>query len=76
MQDDVWFWFGRALAVANLVYFSINLFGFLIPRFLPRSFKRYFLEAGGETHAKMAEDRKPCEPAGKKSQPPVDKKGD
>lgn len=57
MQDKAWFWFGRVLAVANLVYFSINLFGFLIPRFLPRAFKRYFQERA-EIHAKVAEDKR------------------
>lgn len=56
VQDKAWFWFGRVLAVANLVYFSINLFGFLIPRFLPRAFKRYFQERG-EIYAKAAEDK-------------------
>lgn len=55
-KDKAWFWFGRVLAVANLVYFSINLFGFLIPRFLPRAFKRYFQERG-EIYAKAAEDK-------------------
>ncbi|GAU25396.1 hypothetical protein TSUD_70490 [Trifolium subterraneum] len=55
-KDKAWFLFGRILAVANLVYFSINLFGFLIPRFLPRAFKRYFQERG-EIYAKAAEDK-------------------
>nr|KYP38407.1 hypothetical protein KK1_040359 [Cajanus cajan] len=44
LKDKAWFWFGRILAMANLVYFSINLFGFLIPKFLPRAFMRYFQE--------------------------------
>ncbi|XP_027343136.1 uncharacterized protein LOC113855706 [Abrus precatorius] len=56
LKDKAWFWFGRVLAVANLIYFSINLFGFLIPRFLPRAFKRYFQERG-EIYAKVAEDK-------------------
>ncbi|KAL5997467.1 hypothetical protein ACLOJK_008397 [Asimina triloba] len=51
------FWFGRILAAANLLYFSINLFGFLIPQFLPRAFERYFTERD-ETRAKMAEDKR------------------
>ncbi|KAM7484041.1 hypothetical protein LguiA_000050 [Lonicera macranthoides] len=55
-QDVAWYWFGRSLAVANLVYFSINMFGFLIPRFLPRAFERYFRERD-EIHSKMAEDK-------------------
>lgn len=56
MQDIAWSWFGRGVAVANLVYFSINLFGFLIPRFLPRAFDRYFQQKG-EVYAKEAEDK-------------------
>ncbi|KAI4344837.1 hypothetical protein L6164_012024 [Bauhinia variegata] len=59
IKDTAWFWFGRGLAVANLVYFSINLFGFLIPRFLPRAFERYFREReSGEMYAKAAEDKR------------------
>ncbi|KAH9313808.1 hypothetical protein KI387_022435, partial [Taxus chinensis] len=38
-QDVAWLWFGRGLAVANLLYFTINMFCFLIPRFLPRAFE-------------------------------------
>lgn len=56
-QDTAWYWFGKGLAVANLVYFSINLFGFLIPRFLPRAFERYFTDRG-EIYAKSAEDKR------------------
>ncbi|KAI3731405.1 hypothetical protein L1987_62593 [Smallanthus sonchifolius] len=44
IKDVAWFWFGRVLAVANLAYFSINMFGFLIPRFLPRAFNQYLRE--------------------------------
>ncbi|XP_068645663.1 uncharacterized protein [Aristolochia californica] len=33
---------GRGLAVANLVFWSFNLFGFLLPVYLPRAFKRYY----------------------------------
>ncbi|KAK7316924.1 hypothetical protein RJT34_00744 [Clitoria ternatea] len=57
LQDTAWYWFGKSLAVANLAYFSINLFGFLIPRFLPRAFERYFQERG-ETYAKTSEDKR------------------
>ncbi|KAK7247609.1 hypothetical protein RIF29_42495 [Crotalaria pallida] len=57
-KDILWFWFGRGLAVANLVYYSINLFAFLVPRFLPRAFERYFQEKG-EIYAKEAEDKQP-----------------
>ncbi|PIA51043.1 hypothetical protein AQUCO_01100102v1 [Aquilegia coerulea] len=56
-KDVAWLWFGKSLAVANLVYFSINLFGFLIPQFLPRSFERYFMERN-EVYAKGAEDKR------------------
>ncbi|KAK9934331.1 hypothetical protein M0R45_021480 [Rubus argutus] len=73
MKDVAWFWFGRTLAVANFVYFSINLFGFLIPRFLPRAFERYFRERD-EVHAKVAEDKRSA--AANKSEPAADKKSD
>ncbi|KAI3757653.1 hypothetical protein L6452_05196 [Arctium lappa] len=33
---------GRVLAVANMVYWSFNLLGFLLPVYLPRAFKRYY----------------------------------
>ncbi|CAL5344014.1 unnamed protein product [Camellia sinensis] len=33
---------GRALAVANMVFWSFNLFGFLLPVYLPRAFKNYY----------------------------------
>ncbi|CAK9328680.1 unnamed protein product [Citrullus colocynthis] len=56
IKDIAWFWFGRTLAVANFVYFSMNLFGFLVPRFLPKAFERYFRERDDETHAKIQED--------------------
>ncbi|KAF5741182.1 hypothetical protein HS088_TW10G00177 [Tripterygium wilfordii] len=57
IKDVVWYWFGRSLAIANLVYFSINLFGFLILRFLPRAFEIYFKERD-EMHSKMVEDKR------------------
>ncbi|KAJ9563866.1 hypothetical protein OSB04_009026 [Centaurea solstitialis] len=72
IKDVAWFWFGRVLALANLAYFSINLFGFLIPRFLPRAFDHYFRERN-EIQRKMGEDKKqfvvqtPQSPADKKS---------
>nr|GEX68663.1 putative copia-type protein [Tanacetum cinerariifolium] len=34
---------GRVLAVVNLVYWGFNLFGFLIPFYLPRAFKRMLM---------------------------------
>jgi len=57
IQDIAWYWFGRSLATANLAYFSINLLLFLIPRFLPRAFEKYFREMG-ENESKMAEDKR------------------
>ena len=51
-----WFWFGRYLAIANLLYFGVNLLCFLIPRFLPRAFDRYFRERD-EILAKSQEDK-------------------
>ncbi|KVI07140.1 uncharacterized protein LOC112510520 [Cynara cardunculus var. scolymus] len=33
---------GRVLAIANMVYWSFNLLGFLLPVYLPRAFKRYY----------------------------------
>ncbi|MCO5613487.1 hypothetical protein L7F22_067764 [Adiantum nelumboides] len=41
-KDHAWIWFGRSLAVANLIYFNINMFCFIIPRFIPRAFQRYY----------------------------------
>ncbi|KAL7606916.1 uncharacterized protein LOC111889825 [Lactuca sativa] len=56
IQDVAWFWFGRGLAVANLGYFSINMFVFLIPRFLPKAFDQYFRERN-EIQRKIGEDK-------------------
>ncbi|OAY34276.1 uncharacterized protein LOC110628909 [Manihot esculenta] len=72
VKDIGWHWFGRILAAVNLVYFSTNLFGFLIPGFLPRAFEKY-LEERDETHMKMAEDKRSA--AGNKPQS-TDKKAD
>ncbi|WOL02479.1 hypothetical protein Cni_G11198 [Canna indica] len=58
IQDESWMWFGRSLAIANLLYFSTNLFAFLIPLFLPRAFDKYFKEKN-EIYAKRAEDKQP-----------------
>lgn len=33
---------GRALAVANMAFWSFNLFGFLLPIYLPKAFKMHF----------------------------------
>lgn len=37
---------GKALAVANMAFWSFNLFGFLLPYYLPMAFKRYYAAAG------------------------------
>ncbi|KAF3652700.1 putative transcription factor bHLH76-like [Capsicum annuum] len=55
-KDVTWYWFGKGLAVVNLAYFAVNLFGFLIPQFLPRAFERYFREKS-EVNSKLAEDK-------------------
>ncbi|XWS34528.1 hypothetical protein CRYUN_Cryun21dG0046300 [Craigia yunnanensis] len=72
LKDIAWDWFGKGLGAANLLYFSINLLCFLIPRFLPRAFERYFRERE-EIHGKMSEDKRPT--AANKSQA-TDKKVD
>ncbi|KAK9063547.1 hypothetical protein SSX86_017417 [Deinandra increscens subsp. villosa] len=51
IQDIAWYWFGIILAVTNLAYFSVNIFAFLIPHFLPRAFEQHFKERN-ETQAK------------------------
>lgn len=33
---------GRGLAIANMVFWGFNLFGFLLPFYLPRAFKKYY----------------------------------
>jgi hypothetical protein len=33
---------GRGLAIANFAFWCFNLFGFLLPVYLPRAFKRYY----------------------------------
>ncbi|KAJ9553197.1 hypothetical protein OSB04_017242 [Centaurea solstitialis] len=39
---------GRGLAIANMVFWSFNLFGFLLPFYLPKAFKKYYA-AGKES---------------------------
>ncbi|KAK8529271.1 hypothetical protein V6N13_102204 [Hibiscus sabdariffa] len=73
-KDVAWDWFGKWLAAANLLYFSINLSCFLIPRFLPRAFERYFRETD-EFHRKMSEDKRTTTPA-TKPRPATDTKVD
>lgn len=72
-QDVTWFWFGRILAVANLAYFSINMFIFLIPKFLPKAFDQYFREKN-EIQTKMREDKQFM--SVNRTQSPIEKKSD
>lgn len=51
-----WFWFGRVPALSNLAYFSINMFGFLILRFLPKAFNQHLTEEN-EIQRKVVEDK-------------------
>ena len=81
-REAAWLWFGRYLAAANLLYFSANLFVFLIPRFLPRAFEKYF-RMRDEVCAKTAEDRRARgaglaapEPRGDAGKPAEAKKAD
>lgn len=49
-----WPLFGRCLALANLLFWSLNLFGFLIPFFLPRAFKKHYeMESAGGQSGKV-----------------------
>lgn len=36
---------GRGLAIANMVFWCFNLFGFLLPVYVPRAFKKYYTAA-------------------------------
>ncbi|KAL5727432.1 hypothetical protein ACHQM5_000630 [Ranunculus cassubicifolius] len=40
--DEIRLYVGRALAVANMAFWCFNLFGFLLPVYLPRAFKNYY----------------------------------
>jgi hypothetical protein len=55
-EAAMWVRFGSYLAVANLFYFSANLFVFLIPKFLPRAFDKCF-RMRDEAYAKTKNDR-------------------
>ncbi|KAK9077179.1 hypothetical protein SSX86_005515 [Deinandra increscens subsp. villosa] len=66
IKEVAWFWFGRVLALANLAYFSVNMFGFLIPRFLPKAFDQYLREQN-EVGRKKMEDKKFSPQQGNKS---------
>lgn len=40
LKEDIFV--GRVLAVANMAFWSFNLFGFLIPVYIPKAFKMYY----------------------------------
>lgn len=46
---------GRVLAAANLVFWGLNLFGFLLPFYLPKALRRYYL--GTDREKDHGEDR-------------------
>uniref|UniRef100_K4AIG9 DUF7733 domain-containing protein n=1 Tax=Setaria italica TaxID=4555 RepID=K4AIG9_SETIT len=50
---------GRALAAANLVFWGFNLFAFLLPFYLPKALRRYYLgtdrEDDGEDRSRVNE---------------------
>lgn len=77
LQDETWIWFGRALSAANAVYYTINLFCFLIPMFLPRAFESYFEDRANfqKEHPKQEKSFMPTLPA-KFPVPSLLKKGD
>ncbi|GLJ41690.1 hypothetical protein SUGI_0862890 [Cryptomeria japonica] len=52
--SEPWNNYGRALAVANLVFWCFNLFCFLLPVYLPRAFRKYYEE---EASVKMVKDK-------------------
>lgn len=77
IQDETWIWFGRALSAANAIYYTINLFGFLIPMFLPRAFESYFEDRANfhKEHPKQEKSFMPAIPE-KIPIPSLLKKGD
>nr|XP_043616190.1 uncharacterized protein LOC122588116 [Erigeron canadensis] len=44
--------FGRCLAFGNLVFWGFNLFGFLVPFYLPKAFKKYYDDVGDDNDSK------------------------
>ncbi|KAM7494476.1 hypothetical protein LguiB_029085 [Lonicera macranthoides] len=52
-EGSVWrLYFGIGLACVNLGVWCYNLFGFLLPVFLPRAFKRYYYYSIKQAKAK------------------------
>ncbi|KAG0561148.1 hypothetical protein M758_9G042200 [Ceratodon purpureus] len=77
LQDETWIWFGRVLSAANAIYYTINLFVFLIPMFLPRAFETYFEDRANfhKEHPKQEKSYMPSLP-GKIPVPSLLKKDD
>nr|KYP65409.1 hypothetical protein KK1_011643 [Cajanus cajan] len=45
--DNGWrLYVGRGLAIANIIFWSFNLFGFLLPLYLPKVLKEYYSQTG------------------------------
>lgn len=42
MKSGRWVTVGTCLAMVNLVFWGFNLFGFLLPVYLPKAFKKYY----------------------------------
>eukprot|EP00897_Mesotaenium_endlicherianum_P010593 jgi/Mesen1/9562/ME000640S08898 len=60
----VWTDFGRLLAIANAVFWSFNLFVFLVPIFLPLAFKKHFeLQHSNQTVAPAADSPRSSVPS-------------
>lgn len=70
----MWMWFGRALSAGNAIYFTLNLFGFLIPMFLPRAFESYFADRDQYLAEHPPKDKKHPKQAMPVPTPPQNKK--
>jgi hypothetical protein len=59
-SPEQWLKFGKYLALANMIVWTFNLFFFLVPVFLPRTFKKHYeMEfSATESRAKDAQDSK------------------
>jgi len=72
VNEEAWMWFGKTLAAVNTVYYTINLFVFLIPMFLPRAFEKYFASRDVYLEEKAREEeRKKAEEIERKSKLPT-----
>lgn len=57
-SPEQWLKFGKYLALSNMIVWTFNLFFFLVPVFMPRSFRKYYEMdiSAGESRAKDAQD--------------------